>query len=204
LKLDIQTFRTRDDIYIYNVMERCSLLADLKLTENQPGKPQRIWFSHHLAGQKGEPGFQDNLAKALLQTLQDLINNPRMQLSRDDPQKAVQPASNQQALVDFDFSQIKIRRQPPAPPYPALAKANWIQGTVVLAIIVDPSGKPSRAEALGGPSELLMTAIRYALQWEFEPAKLNGVPVNARFKLTMPFRLREDPYPSSRSGKRPN
>lgn len=202
LKLDIQALRTRDNIYIYNVMERFSLLSDLKLIRNEPGKAQQIWFAHHLAGQKGEAGFQDNLIKALHQTLQDIIIVPNAPSSWSEQQKALRIILSQESIaddklkkiVDFDFNQIKVRRQPPAPPYPPVAKANGVQGTVVVVITVDPMGIPSRAEALSGPPELLMTAIRFALNWEFEPARFNGIPVVARFKLTMPFNLRENPF----------
>jgi hypothetical protein len=56
--------------------------------------------------------------------------------------------------------------------------------------MIDPSGKPMFVEAMEGPPLLLISAIRYALGWEFEPARLNGVPLAARFRLTMPFHLR--------------
>lgn len=93
-------------------------------------------------------------------------------------------------VVEFDFSQIKIKLQPPPPPYPAMAKIAKIQGTVVVEIVVGPDGVPVSARALDGPPQLRPTAETYAMQWRFEPAMMNGQPVNAKFKLTMPFRLR--------------
>ena len=93
-------------------------------------------------------------------------------------------------VVDFDFSQIKVKYQPPAPPYPPLAKLAKIQGTVVVEITVGVDGVPVKATALDGPPQLRPTAEQYAMNWRFEPALLNGVPQTARFKLTMPFRLR--------------
>jgi len=99
-------------------------------------------------------------------------------------------APTDQPVVQFDFSQIRVKRQPPAPPYPSLAKTNRVQGTAIVVIDIDPEGHPIFAEALEGPPELLLTALDYALQWEFEPARLNGKALYARFKLNMPFRLR--------------
>ena len=93
-------------------------------------------------------------------------------------------------VVDFDFSQIKVKYQPPAPPYPPLAKIAKIQGTVVVEIVVGPDGVPTSATAKEGPPQLRPTAEAYAMQWKFEPALLNGQPQYARFKLTMPFRLK--------------
>lgn len=93
-------------------------------------------------------------------------------------------------VVDFDFSQIKVKYQPPPPPYPPLAKIAKIQGTVVVEIIVGTDGIPTKATALEGPPQLRATAEQYALAWKFEPAMMNGAPQTARFKLTMPFRLK--------------
>lgn len=98
--------------------------------------------------------------------------------------------ANTTHVVDFDFSQMKIKFQPPAPPYPPLAKIARIQGTVVVEITVGPDGIPLSAHAVEGPAQLRDTAEKYAMQWKFEPAMLNGVPQTARFKLTMPFKLR--------------
>ncbi len=92
--------------------------------------------------------------------------------------------------VEMDFKQIRVRHQPDAPPYPPEAKAQGIQGTVVVVLIIDTGGKVTDAKAISGPPELHACAVGYARAWEFEPAKVNGKPVAARFKLTMPFRLR--------------
>jgi len=91
---------------------------------------------------------------------------------------------------DFDFKQIHIAHQPDPPVYPAEAKAKRIQGTVVVTLIVGTDGIPESAEALEGPEALRPTAVEYAKGWRFEPAQVGGKPVKARFKLTMPFRLR--------------
>ncbi|MBI4912842.1 MAG: TonB family protein [Acidobacteria bacterium] len=104
--------------------------------------------------------------------------------------QSVMGAASQTRVVDFDFSQIKIKVQPPAPPYPAMARIAKIQGTVVVEIVVGTDGVPVSAKAVDGPPQLRPTAESYAMQWRFEPAMLNGVPQNARLKLTMPFKLR--------------
>jgi len=102
----------------------------------------------------------------------------------------------------FDFSQIKVIHQPPAPAYPAEAKAQRIQGTVVVQLTVDEQGVPVTAEALEGPPQLHPTAIAYAQSWRFEPVRVDGKAVKARFKLTMPFRLRgEEPATKISQGK---
>lgn len=113
---------------------------------------------------------------------------------RQDPPKREQPKaaapSKDAPVQDVDFSRIKVRHQPPPPAYPAEAKEQRIQGTVVVELRVDETGVPIAVKALEGPEALRPTAIAYAQDWRFEPLKVKGKPTQARFKLTMPFRLR--------------
>lgn len=92
--------------------------------------------------------------------------------------------------VSLEFSKVRIKHQPDPPAYPPEAKAARIQGTVVVGLTIGPDGRVTEAKALSGPPELQPCAIEYARAWEFEPVKVKGKPVPARFKLTMPFRLR--------------
>jgi bla regulator protein blaR1 len=92
--------------------------------------------------------------------------------------------------VDMDFSKIRVKHQPDAPPYPSEAKAARIQGTVVVLVTIGANGQVTEAKALSGPPELHTCAVDYAKSWTFKPVEVKGKPVSARFKLTMPFRLR--------------
>ncbi|WP_243383870.1 energy transducer TonB [Geothrix alkalitolerans] len=196
LGLQIQVVRA-EGLAICQVRARCSLWEDRDLTENVAGKPPRIAFFNRVAGQKGDAGLQDLVAGVLRQGLDEVLAPPapireiRPAAKPSAPAPAsTAPAQKAGGVVDFDFSQIRVKRQPPAPPYPPAAKLARVQGTVVLDLIIDPQGEPVQAEAREGPVPLLFTAISYSLAWRFEPAKLNGVPQYARFRLTMPFRLR--------------
>jgi TonB family protein len=199
LKLAIQAFHTAEGTFFHNLIERASLLSYRDLAENSSDGPQRIWFFSHVLGQKGENGFQNSFMNTLRRTLQELVLLPGpkrlpipLEVGRNPEIKSqLAPYSADKGwIVDFDFSQLKVKRQPPAPHYPPYARSLRIQGTVVVEITIDPTGTPIHAEAVAGPTELLMSAIGYALKWEFEPARLNGVPQFARFRLTMPYRLK--------------
>jgi TonB family protein len=107
-------------------------------------------------------------------------------LSASDTPKAAAAS----APVEMAFSKIRVKHQPDAPTYPAEAKAARIQGTVVVSVTIGPDGKVTDTKALSGPPELQACAMEYAKTWEFEPAKVKGKAVPARFKLTMPFRLK--------------
>lgn len=199
LKLQVQTLRTPDGLFMHQVRLRGSLFGDRDLLSDEPGKPARLIQQSHILAQRGEGAYQESVIHTVRRSLRELVVLPAPPPKPEQGRAAAAQVPGQPpspsgtakgAAVDFDFSQIRVRRQPPAPPYPVDAKSRRIQGTVVIELTVDPTGRPARAEALQGPAELLMTAIRYALDWEFEPALLNGVPQFARFKLTMPFRLR--------------
>jgi len=92
-------------------------------------------------------------------------------------------------VMDLEFTKVRIKFKPPTPEYPALARSARIQGTVVVEVLVDPEGVPTRARALEGPMLLRATAESYAMRWRFFPPLLNGVPQASRFTLTMPFTL---------------
>lgn len=104
----------------------------------------------------------------------------------DNPKPA--PAASEP--VEMNFKQIRVKHQPEAPVYPPEAKAARIQGTVVVVLVIGTEGKVTSARAISGPPELHACAVDYASAWVFEPVKVKGKPVAARFKLTMPFRLR--------------
>lgn len=55
------------------------------------------------------------------------------------------------------------------PVYPEEAKANHIEGNVVLSVTLNKSGRVSNVEVLSGPKELAQAAIDAVRQWEFEP-----------------------------------
>lgn len=106
---------------------------------------------------------------------------------------ARQPPANRQAPIhDFDSSKIRLAYRPNPPAYPAEAKAKGITGTVVVEVTVGTEGRVESAKAVSGPEPLQATAVDYARGWRFEPARVNGKPVQARFRLTMPFRLHQD------------
>jgi TonB family protein len=94
-----------------------------------------------------------------------------------------------------EFSKVRVLYQPPPPPYPPLAKIAKIQGTVVVAIVVNPDGLPVKATAIEGPPQLRPAAESYAMKWKFEPVRIDGKTITATFSLSIPFRLSETQTP---------
>lgn len=95
------------------------------------------------------------------------------------------------AAMVHDFSMTGLAvLQRVDPIYPDFARRARIQGTVVLLMTVDTAGLPMEVQVLDGPVALREAAIRAARQWRFVPARMDGQPVAASFRLTLKFALR--------------
>lgn len=77
----------------------------------------------------------------------------------------------------------------PAPPYPAIAKAAGIQGTVAVQIVIDERGHVISAKATGGHPLLLSAAVQAAYRASFTPTVLGGQAVKVTGSITYNFVL---------------
>jgi len=75
------------------------------------------------------------------------------------------------------------------PEYPAEAVASRTQGTVVVELVVPPSGRATEVRAMSGPTSLRSSAEAAAWKCEFRPSLLNGIPVTIRSQLHFRFTL---------------
>jgi len=78
----------------------------------------------------------------------------------------------------------------PAPPNPEEAKANRVQGTVTIRIVVDEKGRVVDACAIEGPRLLLQPSENAAYQTVFSPTTLSGQPVKVSGTITFNYTLR--------------
>jgi TonB family protein len=75
------------------------------------------------------------------------------------------------------------------PVYPAAARAQRVQGVVILDALVDETGKVAETTVISGPLSL-QSAAKEALQsWKYEPARLNGEPIPIHTKVNLRFNL---------------
>ena len=97
------------------------------------------------------------------------------------------PGSTQVRFIDMNT--VRVLHQV-TPVYPALARMTRVQGAVVLLMTIDATGTPTDVQVLQGHPVFREEAVRAARQWRFEPARVDGRPMSASFRLTLNFRLR--------------
>jgi protein TonB len=77
----------------------------------------------------------------------------------------------------------------PPPVYPEAARRMRNQGTVVVEVVLDESGKVVSANATSGPPMLRDAAVQAALKARFSPTKLSGQPVKVSGIINYKFAL---------------
>jgi len=83
-----------------------------------------------------------------------------------------------------------IKIDAPQPQYTEIARKARIQGVVIVQAIIDKSGDVTNVKVLKGlPMGLEEEAVKAIKRWKFQPATLNGKPVDVYYNLTVNFRL---------------
>jgi len=78
----------------------------------------------------------------------------------------------------------------PNPQYTEIARKARIQGVVIVEAIIDKGGNVTNVRVLKPlPMGLDQAAVDAVKRWKFEPATLNGKPVDVYYNLTVNFRL---------------
>jgi protein TonB len=77
----------------------------------------------------------------------------------------------------------------PKPPYPSLAKQIHLQGTVVIQVLIDESGKVLSAKPVSGHPMLIPESQKAAMGARFSPTTMNGVPVKVSGMISYNFQM---------------
>ena len=75
------------------------------------------------------------------------------------------------------------------PEYPAEAKAQHIQGPVVLDVQVLGDGAVGNVAVVSGDPVLTQSAIDAVKQWRYQPASVDGQAIESQTRITVKFRL---------------
>lgn len=86
--------------------------------------------------------------------------------------------------------QAPVKTFAPQPQYTEIARKARIQGVVIVQAIIDKQGNVDNVKILKGlPMGLDSAAVESIKTWKFEPATLNGKPVDVYYNLTVNFTL---------------
>lgn len=76
------------------------------------------------------------------------------------------------------------------PSYPRNERKNWIEGTVILSVLVTGEGDPGIVRIVQGITpELDEAAVEAVRQWRFEPATRNNLPTTSWGRYAITFQL---------------
>jgi TonB family protein len=73
------------------------------------------------------------------------------------------------------------------PEYPKIARTTGASGTVALEATIGVDGKVKNAKVISGNPMLKQAAIDAVLEWRYEPAMLNGKPVESPVEIKLNF-----------------
>jgi len=79
----------------------------------------------------------------------------------------------------------------PQPVYPVEAKADRVQGVVVLHARISKTGAIKNVQVVSGPPPLLVSAIDAVRQWKYKPYMLNGEPTAVDTTININFALND-------------
>jgi protein TonB len=100
------------------------------------------------------------------------------------PPEAVAPA----ALRGGQLQQPKLLSSVAAV-YPSVARAQRVQGDVVIDALIDVTGKVSATSVVTGNPLLQKAAVDSLRLWKYQPARLNGEPIPIHINVTLVFHL---------------
>ena len=75
------------------------------------------------------------------------------------------------------------------PDYPAIAKANKVEGVVIIEAIIGTDGNVENAKVLRGKPLLDGSALEAVRSWQYTPTLLNGMPTAVIMTVTVQFHL---------------
>jgi protein TonB len=78
---------------------------------------------------------------------------------------------------------------PIRPIYPAIARAAWVQGTVVMEAVISKAGRIERLRAVSGPEMLRGAALSAVQAARYRPYLLSGEPTEVQTTVTVVFTL---------------
>lgn len=112
-------------------------------------------------------------------TRPELVEEPETPLTPDQANAVRVPASVMQS--NLVVSRLAV--------YPDLARANHVEGSVVVETIISKGGMVDHVHAIKGDPTLRSAAEEAVRRWRYRPYVVNGVPVEVATTATVDFKL---------------
>jgi TonB family protein len=130
----------------------------------------------------GSAARTEGAAGKLAPLVRSLLRTPRAAPVDEEPQ-AANPVERGGKIEPATL----VLRVDPA--YPASAKESFISGTVELRFRISPEGKVYDVRSVRGAPILARAAIQAVEGWCYEPARLNGAPIDSQASTNFDFEL---------------
>lgn len=110
--------------------------------------------------------------------------------------KQASPASPRRVKVSPDAASALVVQKAPLS-YPEAARAEGIQGQVVLAVVINYSGDVEEVSVVSGDPALTQGAVDAVKKWKYKPYLVEGSPVEMETQVTINFHLTPHSQPAA-------
>jgi protein TonB len=115
--------------------------------------------------------------------VRSLLRNPS---SGRIPAAADAAPHGQRQRTRIEPARLTFRKEPV---YPPGAKQSLVSGNVEVQFRISPQGKVYGARSVKGSQILAQAAIEALAEWRYEPASLNGIPIDSQASTDFNFEL---------------
>lgn len=174
LRLELLGFNDRSASYEVQFFERSAPIADTRVTVAR--------------GERAVVGGLDGEAAPYL----FLVLEPRAPEPRAGPAARTLGLKSPDGPLHGDLTPPRVVHKV-QPGYTEEARAERLQGVVIVRAVIAEDGSVEEVEALKElPLGLTESAVEAVKQWRFEPATLDGEPIAVYYNLTINFRLTKE------------
>jgi protein TonB len=110
---------------------------------------------------------------------------PPVAFASPEPAKP-EPVKSEPVKMGGQLQMPKAISSPP-PAYPDIARAQGVQGVVIMDALIDATGTVADVKVTSGPPVLRQAAMDALRRWKYQPARLNGQPTSVHINVTINF-----------------
>jgi len=162
--------------------------SDVIATFAVPSYKSSTHFAITAAATKESLDETTSVADRLITHILDQLKASPRNLERELAERISQPEQESPVRISGSIADPKVIRRI-EPVYPPAALAAGVQGSVIIELETDISGKVRDTKFISGHELLRDAAISAVKHWVFEPLIINGKSRSAIFSVKIPFEL---------------